>query len=226
MSITDWPAQERPREKLLQRGADSLSDAELLAIFLRTGVRGMTAVDLARQLLSHFGSLNTLLSASVTEFCDAKGLGIAKYVQLQATMELSKRHLGEEVSSTLLANSATAVKGYLQAQLANESRELFHVLFLDTQNKLISSETLFKGTLSTAAVYPREVVKRALELNAAALILAHNHPSGHAEPSDSDVRITKQVSEAANLVDVKVLDHMIIGKGQVTSLAERGLMYE
>ena len=224
MSITDWPAQERPREKLLQRGADSLSDAELLAIFLRTGVRGMTAVDLARQLLSHFGSLNTLLSASATEFCDAKGLGIAKYVQLQATMELSKRHLSEEASSTLLANSATAVKAYLQAQLASESRELFHVLFLDTQNKMISSETLFQGTLSTAAVYPREIVKRALELNAAALILAHNHPSGHAEPSDSDVRITKQVSEAANLVDVKVLDHMIIGKGQVTSLAERGLM--
>ena len=224
MSITDWPVQERPREKLLQRGATSLSDAELLAIFLRTGVKGLTAVDLARQLLSHFGSLSSLLSASPDDFCDAKGLGIAKYVQLQAVTELSKRHLREEASSELFANSAKAVKAYLQAHLADEGRELFHVLFLDTQHSMISSETLFYGSLSTAAVYPREIVKRALELNAAALILAHNHPSGQVEPSDSDIRITKQVSDAANLVDVRVLDHIIVGKGQTTSLAERGVI--
>lgn len=224
MPITDWPVQERPREKLLQRGANSLSDAELLAIFLRTGVKGITAVDLARQLLSHFGSLNTLMSAPMKDFCDAKGLGPAKYVQLQAVMELSRRHLGEEADQQFQANSANAVKSYLQAQLGGEKRELFHVLFLDTQNKMLSSETLFQGTLSTATVYPREVVKRALELNAAALILAHNHPSGHVEPSDSDVRITQQVSDAANLVDVKVLDHIIVGRGKVTSLAERGLI--
>jgi len=224
MPITDWPAQERPREKLLQRGAASLSDAELLAIFLRTGVKGLTAVDLARQLLSHFGSLNSLLNASAEDFCGAKGLGIAKYVQLRAVMELSKRHLREEASSGLFVNSAKAVKAYLQAHLADEARELFHVLFLDTQNSMISSETLFYGSLSTAAVYPREIVKRALELNAAALILAHNHPSGQVEPSDSDIRITKQVSDAANLVDVKVLDHIIVGKGRTTSLAERGMI--
>lgn len=224
MPITDWPVMERPREKLLARGAEALSDAELLAIFLRTGLQGVTAVDLARQLIDHFGTISAMLNTSMDEFCLAKGLGQAKYVQLQAVMELSKRHLREEVSSDLAANSSATVKQYLQSRLCDEERELFHVLFLDTQHQLLASETLFQGTLSSAAIYPREVAKRALELNAAALILAHNHPSGVAEPSDADVKITRQIREAVELLEIRVLDHMVIGKGEVVSLAERGLM--
>ncbi|MCL4161565.1 UNVERIFIED_CONTAM: hypothetical protein GTU68_053760, partial [Idotea baltica] len=187
MPITDWPASERPREKLIERGAQSLSDAELLAIFLRTGIRGATAVDLARQLLSHFGSLGAMLSSSESQFCQAKGLGQAKYVQLQAVMELSRRHLKERAGPEEAASSSNAVKEYLQASLSGQERELFHVLFLDAQNKIIASETLFYGTLTTASVYPREIIKRVLELNAASLILAHNHPSGVSEPSQSDI---------------------------------------
>lgn len=224
MPITDWPVMERPREKLLNQGAGSLSDAELLAIFLRTGVQGVTAVDLARQLISHFGTLGDMLSASLDDFCQAKGLGQAKYVQLQAVIELSRRHLREGAQDRTIASSAAAVKTYLQATLCDQDRELFHVLFLDVQHQIIASETLFKGTLSSAAVHPRDVIKRALELNAGSLILAHNHPSGVAEPSDADVRITRQIAEAASLVEIRVLDHMIIGKGKVTSLAERGLV--
>lgn len=224
MPITDWPAAERPREKLLNLGAKSLSDAELLAIFLRTGVKGITAVDLARQLITHFGSLGEMLSASAEEFCRAKGLGQAKYVQLQAVLELSRRHLLEQAGEGAAADSAKSVKAYIQSTLSGLNRELFHVLFLDAQNKIIASETLFYGTLSSATVYPREIIKRGLELNAAAMILAHNHPSGVAEPSDSDIRITQQVSDAASLVDMRVLDHMIVGRGVVTSFAERGLI--
>ena len=224
MPITDWPASERPREKLVERGAASLSDAELLAIFLRTGIPGFTAVDLARQILSHFGSLEALFRSSQKEFCEPKGLGLAKYVQLQAVLELSQRFLHEQADSGILASSSHAVKAYLQTNLAGKDRELFHVLFLDTQNRIIASETLFYGTLNSAAVYPREIVKRSMELNAAALILAHNHPSGVAEPSDSDVQITRRIADAAALVDVRVLDHMVVGKGVVTSLAERGLI--
>jgi len=224
MPITDWPASERPREKLIEKGARSLSDAELLAIFLRTGIQGTTAVDLARQLLSHFGSLGAMLNASQEQFCAAKGLGQAKYVQLQAVLELSCRHLKEQADSGKVASSSNAVKNYLQANLSGQDRELFHVLFLDAQNKIIASETLFYGTLTTASVYPREIIKRVLELNAASLILAHNHPSGIAEPSDADVQVTQQIASAAALVDVRVLDHMVVGKGEVTSLAERGLL--
>lgn len=224
MPITDWPAMERPREKLLARGASALSDAELLAIFLRTGRPGVTAVDLARQLIDHFGTITAMLNTPMDEFCLAKGLGQAKYVQLQAVMELSKRHLREEASSGLAANSSAKVKQYLKSHLCDETREIFHVLFLDTQHQILASETLFQGTLSSAAIYPREVAKRALELNSAALILAHNHPSGVAEPSDADVQITKRIGEAVDLLDIRLLDHMVVGKGQIVSLAERGLL--
>lgn len=223
MPITDWPATERPREKLLHQGPESLSDAELLAIFLRTGIQGVTAVDLARQLLSHFGSISSMLGASHDEFCNAKGLGQAKYVQLQAVIELSKRYLREAAAVTDTASSSKSVKDYLLATLGNRSREFFHVLFLDSQHQIIASETLFHGGLASAAVYPREIVKRALELNAASLILAHNHPSGVAEPSQADIHITEEIKQAAGLLEIRVLDHMIIGKGDVTSLAERGL---
>ena len=224
MPITDWPASERPREKLVERGAESLSDAELLAIFLRTGIPGLTAVDLARHILNHFGSLGAMFRASQKAFCEPKGLGVAKYVQLQAVLELSQRFLREQADAGVVASSSDAVRSYLQSSLADQHRELFHVLFLDTQHKIIASETLFYGTLSSAAVYPREIIKRSMELNAAAMILAHNHPSGVAEPSDADIQITRRVADAAALVDVRVLDHLVVGKGVVTSLAERGLI--
>ena len=224
MRITDWPLSERPREKLLHQGADALSDAELLAIFLRTGIRGLTAVDLARQLLAHFGSLRSMFGAPEFEFCRAKGLGQAKYVQLQAVLELARRHLHEEVALSCVADSTRTVKHYVQSKFADFDREHFGVLFLDTQYRLIVDEVLFQGTLASAAVYPREVVKRGLALNAAALILVHNHPSGVAEPSDEDIHMTKQISEAAILVDMKVLDHMVVGKDSVVSFAERGLL--
>jgi len=224
MRITDWPACERPREKLIERGANALSDAELLAIFLRTGTQGITAVDLARQLLSHFGSLRAMFSASEREFCQAKGLGVAKYTQLQAVLELSRRHLYEEVVPGYKADSAVEVKTYLLSKYGDLEREQFGVLFLDAQHQLIADEVLFQGTLAAAAVYPREIVKRALALNAASLILAHNHPSGLTEPSDADIRMTTQIIAASELVDLKVLDHIVVGKGSATSFAERGLI--
>ncbi len=186
MSITDWPAGERPREKLLERGASALSDAELLAIFLRTGVTGKSAVDLARELVQQFGSLTNLFAASEQEFCAIHGMGQAKYVQLQAVLEMSRRALQEEMQSGDALNSPRAVREYLQLLLRTKSQEVFVALFLDAQHRVIASEELFQGTLTQTSVYPREVVKRALHHNAAALIFAHNHPSGVAEPSDSD----------------------------------------
>jgi DNA repair protein RadC len=224
MAITDWPEGERPREKLLGRGAASLSDAELLAIFLRTGVVGKSAVDLARELLNKFGSLTQLFAASQEEFCEVHGLGEAKYVQLQAIKEMSLRGLKEELQRGDALNSPRAVRDYLQLLLGARQQEVFLVLFLDTQHRVIASEELFHGTLSQTSVYPREVVKRALAHNAAAVILAHNHPSGVAEPSQSDQLLTDALKQALNLVDVRVLDHFIVGTGTILSFAERGLM--
>jgi len=223
MAIKHWPEQERPREKLLERGSAALSDAELLAIFLRTGHAGKNAVELARELVVQFGSLSALLNAEQEVFCDRKGLGPAKYAQLQAVLELARRHLGEHLQRGEGFSSPENVAAYLQAHLQHHQREVFMVLFLDTRNRLISSEELFFGTIDGASVHPREVVKRALHHNAAAVIFAHNHPSGVAEPSNDDERITLRLREALSLVDVRVLDHLVIGAGQVVSLAKRGL---
>lgn len=224
MSIVDWPEGERPREKLLARGAAALSDAELLAIFLRTGVSGKSAVDLARDLLGHYGSLTRLFAAGRREFCAIKGMGPAKYAQLQAVLEMSRRALQEELQRGDTLNSPRVVRDYLQLILAGRAQEVFMVLFLDTQHRVIAFEELFHGTLNQTGVYPREVVRRALAHNAAAVILAHNHPSGVAEPSEADRLLTGALKQALSLVDVQVLDHFIVAQGQTLSFAERGLM--
>ena len=224
MRITDWPVNERPREKLLGQGSAALSDAELLAIFLRTGTRGKTAVDLARELLNDFGSLRSLLLADQKVFCAKHGLGLASFVQLQAVLEMAKRHLLEVLQRDTVLSSPTEVRDYLKAQLRDYHREVFLCLFLDTQHRVICSEELFQGTIDASSVYPREVVQRALSLNAAAVIFAHNHPSGVNEPSQADQRITLRLRDALALVDIRVLDHMIIGDGPVLSMAERGLL--
>jgi DNA repair protein RadC len=224
MAITDWPADERPREKLLGQGAQSLSDAELLAIFLRTGIKGCTAVDLARNLLNQFDGLRPLLEADQTAFCRNLGLGPAKYAQLQAVLEMSRRHLKQTLEKPEAFNSPHAVKAYLTSQLRHLPHEVFSCLLLDNQNRLIHYQELFQGTLDAASVYPREVVKYVLKHNAAAVMFAHNHPSGVAEPSISDERITTKLVSALSLVDVRVLDHFIVGDGLVVSMAERGLI--
>lgn len=224
MAITDWPAGERPREKLLQRGAAALSDAELLAIFLRTGVQGKSAVDLARDLIVKFGDLTRLIAASEKDFCAIHGLGQAKFVQLQAVVEISRRALHEEMNAGDALNSPRAVREYLQLLLRTRQQEVFVALFLDAQHRVISTEELFQGTLTQTSVYPREVVKRALYNNAAAVIFAHNHPSGVAEPSQSDQLLTSALKQALQLVDVRVLDHFIVAGADCLSFAERGLL--
>lgn len=224
MPITDWPIQEQPRAKMLSRGPDSLSDAELLAIFLRTGVKGKSAVDLARDLLAEFGSLRGLLVADQKQFCRAKGLGAAKFVQLQATLEMAKRHLFETLRRGDPLSNPEDTKAYLMARLRDVPHEVFSCLFLDNRHRVIKFEELFHGTISGSSVHPREVVKRALGYNAAAVILAHNHPSGVAEPSAADKALTTRLAQALDLVDIRVLDHLIIGDGVVVSFAERGLL--
>ncbi len=224
MPITDWPLAERPREKLLFQGPTALSDAELLAIFLRVGCVGKSAVDLARELLVTFDGLRPLLEASQTDFCRAPGLGSAKYAQLQAVLEMGRRHLSASLKAGDLMTNPQLVRQYLSAHLRHQRREVFCVLFLDNQNRLLACEDLFYGTIDGASVYPREVVKQALVRNAAAVILAHNHPSGMAEPSDADRRITRRLQEALGLMDIRVLDHMIVGDTRVVSFVERGLM--
>ncbi|VAW55386.1 UPF0758 family protein [hydrothermal vent metagenome] len=223
MTISQWPLAERPREKLINKGASALSDAELLAIFLRTGCKGLTAVDLARQLLDGFGGLKPLLQASQTEFCLHKGLGAAKFSQLQAVLEMAKRHLLEQISRGDALCSPAQTRQYLSAQLASYPHEVFACLFLDNRNRVIAFEKMFYGTIDGASVYPREVVRLALQKNAAAIIFAHNHPSGVAEPSHADEQITKRLKEALALVDIRVLDHFVIGD-EVVSFAERGLL--
>ncbi len=224
MAITDWPADERPREKLLHRGAHTLSDAELLAIFLRTGVTGISAVDLARQLLTHFGGLRALLEADQKQFCKQHGLGPAKYAQLQAVLEMSHRHLKSSLSRGISLTDAGDTKRYLQQRLRHYPYEVFACLFLDTKHRLIAFDELFNGTIDGASVYPREVVKQALSHNASAVIFSHNHPSGIAEPSQADRQITQRLKAALELVDIRVLDHIIIGDSESLSFAERGLL--
>ena len=224
MAITDWPLDDRPREKLLAKGAAALSDAELVAIFLRTGVRGKSAVDLARETLARFGSLTGLIGASNAAFCSGAGLGSAKYVQLQAVLEMARRALQEKLAGGVALGSPQAVRDYLRLRLQSLEHEVFVGVFLDAQNRLIAIEELFRGTLTQTSVYPREIVKRALKHNAASLIFAHNHPSGIAEPSRADEMLTQTLKQALALVDVKVLDHFVIGSGSALSFAERGLL--
>jgi len=221
--LKNWPELERPREKLLHLGSQSLSDAELLAIFLRTGVKGCNVVALSRQLLKTFGSISAIYSASHDDFCAAHGLGTAKYVQLQACLEMSKRYLAEQLTQQGNAlTSSQATRDYLLSELRHESREIFAVLFLDNQHQVIKFERLFYGTLDAAAVYPRVVVEQALKHHAAAVILTHNHPSGVAQASIADKQITQKLEQALQLIDVRVLDHIIVAGHQCYSFAEHG----
>lgn len=224
MAITDWPASERPREKLLELGVEALSDAELLAIFLRVGVTGKSAVDLARDLLTQFGSLNNIFAAPINELTQVNGIGSSKYSQLQAIFEMSRRALNEQMQVKDILSSPQQVRDYLCLKLGSLTREVFMVLFLDAQNRMIVTEELFTGTLTQTSVYPREVVKRALHHNAASVIFAHNHPSGVAEQSKADEIITAQLKKALALVDVRVLDHFIVAGNQTLSFSERGLL--
>ncbi|ENM3731732.1 DNA repair protein RadC [Vibrio cholerae] len=222
MNLKDLPTESMPREKLLQRGPQSLSDAELLAIFLRTGTHGMNVLALADLLLRDFGSLRALFCASKEQFCRHKGLGEAKFVQLQAVLEMTQRYLAETLKRGDTLTSPQQTKLYLSSVLRDRQREAFYILFLDNQHRVIRDEILFEGTIDAASVYPREVVKRALHHNAAAVILAHNHPSGVAEPSQADRRITDRLRDALGLVEIRVLDHFVVGDGEVVSFAERG----
>lgn len=224
MKITDWPLHERPREKLLNLGPGSLSDAELLAIFLRTGSKGVSAVDLARQLLNTFGSLRGLIGAQQHDFCLINGVGQAKFVQLQAIVELTQRYFAERLEHQTVFNTAQQTKDYLIAKLRDEPHEVFAMLLLDSQHQLLKFRPMFYGTIDSASVYPRVLVKQALVDNAAAVILAHNHPSGIAEPSQADRQITARIVSAMGLLDIKVLDHLVIGDGVAVSFAERGLL--
>jgi DNA repair protein RadC len=224
MAITDWPEGERPREKLLTKGPAALSDAELLAIFLRTGIPGKSAVDVARALLGRFGSLTALFGAAEREFCRQPGMGRAKYAQLQAVLEMARRALGEKIAAGDALSSPGAVRDYLRLNLQGLAHEVFMGLFLDAQNRVTAVEELFRGTLTQTSVYPREVVKRALHHNAAAMIFAHNHPSGVAEPSTADQDLTRSLRAALALVDVRVLDHFVVGGATCLSFAERGLL--
>ena len=224
MAISDWPVDDRPREKLLAKGPAALSDAELLAIFLRTGISGKSAVDLARELLARCGSLSALCAASQRNVCGLPGMGQAKYAQLQAVIEMARRALKEKITNGNALNSPTAVRDYLRLKLQALPHEVFVALFLDAQNRVIEIEELFRGTLTQTSVYPREVVKRALHHNAGAVIFAHNHPSGVAEPSHSDETLTQALKQALALVDVRVLDHFIVAGSGVLSFAERGLI--
>jgi len=224
MAIKDWPAEERPREKLLQRGAGALTDAELLAIFLRTGTQGKSAVDLARELLNSFGSLKAILEADCQCFCLGHGLGEAKYSQLQAVLEMARRHFHEILQRGDALTSPDITRAYLSAQLRGYSFEVFACLFLDNQHRVIKLDELFRGSIDGASVYPREVARQALQHNAAAVIFAHNHPSGIAEPSQADKHITEKLKQALALFDIRVLDHFIIGDGKPFSFAEHGLI--
>lgn len=223
MAISDWPAENRPREKLLAQGSGALTDAELLAIFLRTGVRGKSAVDLAADLIRDFGNLRNMLQADQKNFCKHLGLGSAKFAQLQAVLEMARRYLGESLQRGEPLTSPQVTRQFLSQRLRDYSHEVFAVLFLDQRHRVICFEELFRGTIDGASVYPREVVKQSLQYNAAAVIFAHNHPSGVAEPSQADQHITRRLQDALALIDVRVLDHFVVGD-EVVSFAERGLL--
>jgi len=224
MRIADWPAEERPRERLLRHGAHALSEAELLAILLRTGIAGASAVELGRALLARFGNLQRLFAATLPEIAAVRGLGPAKYVQLQAVVEMARRALQESIGERDALSSPQAVREFLRLSLGGRAHEIFLVMFLDSQNRLLGSEELFRGTLTQTSVYPREVVKTALRYNAAGVIFAHNHPSGVAEPSRADELLTQTLKQALALVEIKTLDHFIVAGSRTVSFAERGLL--
>jgi DNA repair protein RadC len=224
MAIRDWPSDERPREKLLEKGATALSDAELLAILLRTGTRGRSALDLAREVLKNFRSLRKFIAADRRRFCAVPGLGEARFAELQAAVEISRRQLTESLKAGPSLASPRATCDFLTAKLRDLEHEVFCCLYLDKRHRLIEYEELFRGTIDGASVHPREIVKLALQRNSAAIIVAHNHPSGIAEPSAADELITQRVKEALALVDIRLLDHIIVGDGVSVSLAERGLL--
>lgn len=225
MSILDWHINDRPREKLQKFGAHSLTDAELLAIFLRVGVKGKSAVELAQELLEHFGSLHALLNANQADFCQAKGLGEAKFTQLKAVLEMSRRHFESGLQQQDAFTAPELVARFLEHQIGHHHRERFGVLFLNQQHQLIEYQTLFEGTINQASVHPREIAESALNTHAAAVILAHNHPSGDPTPSDADIHLTQQIHTALALFDIRTLDHIILGNtGRWTSLAQLGKM--
>jgi DNA repair protein RadC len=224
MPITDWPAAERPRERLLAAGPQALSDAELLAVLLRTGSRGRSAVELARDLLVRLGGLNGVFGAATAELRATTGLGAAKVAQLRACLELARRSVGEQLVARDVLSSPLAVRSYLHLAMRSLPHEVFMVLFLDAQHRVVASEEIFRGTLDQTSVHPREIVKAALRHNAASVILAHNHPSGAAEPSEADRRLTRVLQQALGLVDVRVLDHLIVAGRDTVSFVERGLL--
>lgn len=215
-----------PREKLLQLGAESLSDSELVAIFLRTGTKGMPVTELAEQVLVAFGSLRGLLSATLEDFCRVKGLGQTQFVQLQATKEMTKRYLSQQMRCNEAIDAPEMAVMYFQSELESHEREVFMVLFLDNQHRLIKKEKMFYGTINQASVYPREVVKAALKCNAAAILVAHNHPSGNCAPSDADRQMTNRLEQACELVDIRFVDHIIVGKGDYFSFVEEKISFE
>ncbi|WP_428508564.1 RadC family protein [Roseateles sp.] len=222
MPLHDLPPDARPREKLLARGPEALADAELLALLLRTGLKGLPVLQMAQQLLDRFGGWHGLLHASVADLKQIKGLGPAKRAEIAAVLEIARRSLHGELAQRAVFDAPEAVRRYLSLQLGGRDHEVFAVLFLDAQHRLIALEEMFRGTLTQTSVYPREVVKRGLALGAAAVILAHNHPSGVAEPSRADEILTQALQSALSLVDIRVLDHFVVGMGEVISLAERG----
>lgn len=224
MPINDWPEMERPREKLLAQGAHALSDAELLAVFLRTGVRGKTALDISRELLVKFGGLRHIVAANLEQFSKTLGLGLAKYVQIQAAKELATRCLKENIERSSAVESPQDVYHYLTHKLRAYPYEVFSCLFLDNAHRFIHFKELFHGSINEATVYPRELVRQVYQYNAAAVILAHNHPSGIATPSEADKRITNEIQAILSAIDVRLLDHIIIGEGEITSFARQGLL--
>jgi DNA repair protein RadC len=224
MAIRDWPIDERPREKLLEKGAAALSDAELLAILLRNGTRGHSALDLARTVLQNFRSLRKLIAADRQRFCAEPGLGPTRFAELQAAIEISRRQLTEKMRAGPSLGSPRATQDFLSAKLRDLEHEVFCCLYLDKRHRLIEFQELFRGTIDGASVHPREIVKLALQRNSAAVIVAHNHPSGVAEPSQADELITQRIRDALALVDIRLLDHIIVGDGVSVSLAERGVL--
>jgi len=224
MSIKDWPAEDRPREKLMRLGPHALSEAELIAIFLRTGTRGHSALDVARELLSRFGSVRNLLTADRTALCKAPGMGAARYATLAAVLELARRHFQEVMESGPVLANPQATRDFLRMRLRDLPHEVFCCVFLDNRHRVLAFEELFRGTIDGATVHTREVVKRALAHNAAAVIVSHNHPSGVAEPSQADEIITRRLKSALELVEIRLLDHLVVGDSQCESLAERGLL--
>lgn len=209
-----------PREKLLKFGAESLSDAELLAIFLRTGIKGIPVMDLSESVLTAFGSLRGLLSATLEDFCKIKGLGQIQYIQLQATKEMTKRYLSQQMKVNEMVDSPYLAVMYFQSELESWEREVFMVIFLDNQNRLIKTEKMFYGTINQASVHPREIIKEALKCNAAAILVAHNHPSGNCTPSEADRYLTRKIEMACDLIDLRFVDHIIVGKGDYFSFEE------